>query len=65
VKMDKLLKVYLELERRVFVLRQQHGESLVEDRYMDAMEVIWWELPDEQRVLIDSRDRAKKGTGSI
>jgi hypothetical protein len=65
VKMDKLLKVYLELERRVFVLRQQHGESLVEDTYMDAMEVIWWELPDEQRVLIDSRDQAKKGMGSI
>jgi hypothetical protein len=63
--MEKLLKVYLELERRVFVLRNQRTESLEEDTYMDAMDVIWWELSDHQRALINARDQAKKGTGSI
>jgi hypothetical protein len=63
--MDTLLKVYLELERRVFVLRNQRTESLEEDTYMDAMDVIWCELSDHQQALINARDQAKKGTGSI
>ena len=64
--MDKLIKIYLELERRVSVIRaDQSDDSVEEDTYLAVMDLLWWEMSEEQRQTLERRSLEKKGTGSL
>jgi hypothetical protein len=58
--MDSLIKIYLELERRVELLRQTNNDSIEEHTYLDVMDLVWWAMPEEARDHINSRNLSAK-----
>lgn len=46
---------YRELEQRLFAVRRKNNdaESPEEDAILDAMDPVWWELTEEERVGIN------------
>jgi hypothetical protein len=64
--MSKLVHIYRKLERRVSTVRAtQKEESTEEATYLDVMDLIWWEMTEEERQTIELRPEEKKATGSL
>ncbi|MFN8455642.1 MAG: hypothetical protein U0401_13410 [Anaerolineae bacterium] len=63
---DRLLNLYLNLERRVLTLRQKYDGvgSIEEEIYLDVMDLIWWKLTEQERDLLNSRPSDKRESGS-
>ncbi|HEX9679789.1 MAG TPA: hypothetical protein VGA08_04200 [Candidatus Saccharimonadales bacterium] len=65
--LDRLLKLYLELEHQVLILREKHGgmDNVEEDIYLDVMDSIWWKLTETERDMLNSRPADKRGKDSL
>ncbi len=67
---DRLLELYLELEHRVLILRENMvgqimTDNVEEDIYLGVMDLVWWKLTEGERDVLNSRPGGKRGKDSL